>query len=107
MKCTCGHPEMYNYAIDNGRCNMCIMKELDQLQTDLDKANKAILEYEQTEASVCPEDVGVVRYVTALQTQLATAKEENRKLREKFGPCSCGNTINHNYCTRCLKQWES
>ena len=21
--------------------------------------------------------------------------------------CDCGNPINHDYCTRCLRQWES
>ncbi len=21
--------------------------------------------------------------------------------------CDCGNTIDHDYCTRCLRQWES
>ncbi len=56
--------------------------KIKQLRAELDKAKKAILEYEQAEASVCPEDVGVVRYVTALQTQLAKAKDENERLRE-------------------------
>ena len=40
MKCTCGHPNDYNYAIDNGLCNSCIEEQLEELQADLDAANK-------------------------------------------------------------------
>lgn len=30
-----------------------------------------------------------------------------RQLQESLGPCKCGNIINHAYCDRCLRQWES
>ncbi len=32
---------------------------------------------------------------------------EVKRLREKLGPCSCGELINHDYCTTCLGDWES
>ncbi len=51
-----------------------------QLQAELATAKKQILEYEQTEAAVCPEDVGAKEYVESLKSQLATAKEENSDL---------------------------
>ena len=31
--------------------------------------------------------------------------ERLRKLPSR--PCSCGNPIDHDYCTKCLRQWES
>ena len=34
MKCTCGHPESYNYVIDNGLCDMCIEAELERLREE-------------------------------------------------------------------------
>ena len=42
MKCTCGHPDDYNYAIDNGLCNSCIEEKLEQLQDELETANRHI-----------------------------------------------------------------
>jgi len=32
MRCTCGHDEHYNFAIDNGLCNMCIGERLEFLE---------------------------------------------------------------------------
>lgn len=60
--------------------------EIEQLQARLTIANKQILEYEQTEAAVCPEGVGIERYVKSLTAQLATAKEENDRLKEFARP---------------------
>ena len=54
--------------------------ELEQLQAELATANKQILEYEQAEAAVCPEDVGIKEYVESLLNKLATAKAENEDL---------------------------
>ena len=48
--------------------------ELEQLQAKLATANKQILEYEQAEAAVCPEDVGIKEYVESLLNKLGTAK---------------------------------
>ena len=53
------------------------------LQTQLATAKKQLLEYEQTEAAVCPEDVGVKEYVGLLKAQLDTARETNRKLHRR------------------------
>ncbi len=50
--------------------------KLEQLQAELTTAKKQILDYEQIEASVCPEDVGIKEYVANLQAQLTEAKEE-------------------------------
>ncbi len=55
---------------------------LKQLQTELATAKKQILDYEQTEASVLPEDVGIKEYVPKLQAGLATANDENKRLRD-------------------------
>ncbi len=56
------------------------LKIIKQLQAQLTTANKQILEYEQTEAAVCPEDVGIKEYVESLLNKLATAKAENEDL---------------------------
>lgn len=40
-----------------------------QLQAELDTAKKQILDYEQIEAAVCPEDVGIKEYVASLQAE--------------------------------------
>ena len=48
----------------------------EQLQTELATAKKQMVDYEQGEASVCPEDVGIKEYVPKLQAKLAEAKEE-------------------------------
>ena len=67
-------------------CNKFVSKytgkqsEIVSLQAQLAIANKQILEYEQTEAAVCPEDVGIKRYVQSLLNKLATAKAENEDL---------------------------
>ncbi len=60
------------------RAVQCLRCAAKQLQTELGKAKKQILDYEQTEASVCPEDVGIKEYVPKLQAQLTTAKEGRR-----------------------------
>jgi len=52
------------------------------LKSHLATANKQILEYEQTEASVCPEDVGIIEYVSSLQKKLADSQDEVKRLRE-------------------------
>lgn len=56
---------------------------IEQLQAKVNKATKQLLEYEQTEAMVCPEDVGVKEYVGLLKAQLDTARETNRKLHRR------------------------
>lgn len=52
MRCTCGHPDDYNYAINNGLCNSCIAEKLDQLE---DK-NKQLRKERQTRRQwqTCP-----------------------------------------------------
>ena len=40
MKCKCGHPNDYNYAIDNGSCNSCIAEKLEQLKAELATAKE-------------------------------------------------------------------
>lgn len=55
----------------------------DQLATadkQLTAARKQIIEYEQTEAAVCPEDVGIQEYVKALLAQITAANKENKRL---------------------------
>lgn len=58
---------------------------LEGLQSQLATAREQLIEYEQTEAAVCPEDVGIERYAASLLKQLATANEQNEKLREALG----------------------
>ncbi len=68
---------------ENQKANFCIRKlrsDNKQLQAQLTTANKQILEYEQTEAAVCPEDVGIKEYVESLLNKLVTAKAENEDL---------------------------
>ncbi len=55
---------------------VCI--ERDKLQAELATAKKQLLEYEQAEAAVCPEDVGVKEYVGLLKAELTTLQETNR-----------------------------
>ncbi len=92
------------------------------LQAELDKAQKRIIDYEQTEASVCPEDVGIKEYNTEnkqLQEELTDKDATINHLRKKAefdmpvemrghfhngqcpdpcdmvdGPCACGATHN-------------
>ncbi len=45
-------------------------------QAQLATARQQLLEYEQTEAAVLPENVGIKEYVGSLKSQLATAQEE-------------------------------
>ena len=64
------------------RAVQCLRCAAKQLQAELATAKKQILDYEQSEASVCPEDVGIKEYVANLQAEITTAKEENERLRE-------------------------
>ncbi len=78
-------PEMVEEAMDNqydGIESCVLVEELLQLQAQLAAAKKQLLEYEQAEAAVCPEDVGVKEYVGLLKAELATAKEESKAGRE-------------------------
>ena len=59
-----------------------LTKHISKLQAQLTTAKKQILDYEQIEASVCPEDVGITEYVANLQAKLAEAKAENERLNE-------------------------
>ena len=64
------------FAMDaNGNCNI-----FEQLKS----AEARILEYEQTEASVCPEDFGIKEYVEHIQAKLQAAEEERDRLREEI-----------------------
>ncbi len=49
-------------------------------KSQLTAARKQIIDYEQTEAAVCPEDVGIKEYVKALLAQSTAANEENKRL---------------------------
>ncbi len=49
---------------------------LEPLEKKLTAADKQILNYEQTEAAVCPEDVGIKEYVRCLMGQLAAADKQ-------------------------------
>ena len=49
---------------------------LNRVEAELATARKQLLEYEQTEAAVLPENVGIKEYVGSLKSQLATAQEE-------------------------------
>ena len=53
-----------------------------KLQSQLTFAEKQILDYEQTEAAVCPEDVGIAEYVGSLLAKLTAAKEREKRLSE-------------------------
>ncbi len=55
-----------------------LVKEVKILQAELATARKQLVEDEQTEAAVLPENVGIREYVGSLKARLATAKEENR-----------------------------
>jgi hypothetical protein len=48
-----------------------------------EQLNKRIIEYEETEALVCPEDVGIKEYVAALQAKVEQFEAENRKLKNQ------------------------
>lgn len=56
--------------------------KIKQLEAELGTARKQLIEYEQTEATMCPEDVGIKEYVESLLDKLTTANEENKRLRE-------------------------
>lgn len=43
-----------------------VLAAIRQLQAELDEARNQLIEYEQTEAAVCPEDVGIREYVQSL-----------------------------------------
>ena len=45
--------------------------QLDQAKTALAERDKRIREYEESEASVCPEDVGFVEFIGVLQKRIA------------------------------------
>ena len=67
MQCTCGHPEYYNSAIDNGLCNMCIAERLELLE---------LLEKE----------IKRVKYNYAhLQKQIPALKKYIAEIEEKLG----------------------
>ncbi len=46
--------------------NYKLIREIAELKEQLTTANEKILDYEQTEAAVCPEDVGIAEFVKSL-----------------------------------------
>ncbi len=52
-------------------------RELERLTKQLATANNKILDYEQTEAAVCPEDMGAPEYIKFLKKQLAASEKED------------------------------
>lgn len=43
-----------------------------------------------------------------LDKQIKSLEAENEKLQEQLNKnCNCDNPIDHTYCNRCRKQWES
>ena len=63
-----------------------LAKRIKQLQAELATALKQLIDYEQVEASVCPEDIGIADYVARLRTELDEVKTENERLKEFARP---------------------
>ncbi len=61
-----------------------VVKSNLSLRAQLVSANETILEYEQTEAAVCPEDVGIKEYTESLFGKLTTANEQNERLQSRI-----------------------
>ena len=76
--CTCGFTEKWRG------------KKIIELRAELTTAKKQILDYEQIEASVCPEDVGIKEYVANLQAKFAEAKEEVKAGRSLWTEAQAG-----------------
>lgn len=58
-----------------------------QLQAERATAKHQILRYEETEAAVCPEDVGIKEYVQALVDKLASANHDYTELIKERAEC--------------------
>ncbi len=76
----------------------------DILNKTVAELQKQLLEYEQTEAAVCPEDVGVQEYVGQLHSQLATARETNKSLHRR---CQLAESAVKENIAACKKQGQS
>ncbi|KKK60640.1 hypothetical protein LCGC14_3022350 [marine sediment metagenome] len=72
----------------------CI-KEIERLQQEL-SLEKANAEMRRKEILLGVKEI--VRWRTEAERLLVKRPTNN---------CDCGNPINHDYCTRCLRQWES
>ncbi len=52
-----------------------------------------------------------MRFYPLLSKDLPDCLDEIERLQELVkrptNNCDCGNPIDHDYCTRCLRQWES
>ena len=77
--------------VGDKRAIHCLRCAAEICQSQLAEAKKQLLDYEQTEAAICPEDVGIVEYVKSIKSQLATAgkaidflNKENKELKEQL-----------------------
>ncbi len=66
--------------------NYKLIREIAELKEQLTAANEKILDYEQTEAAICPEDVGIAEFVKSLN-------EKALRLRDAL--VNCQETISY------------
>lgn len=59
-----------------------VTRQVSSLQSSLAERESRIERYQNDEASVCPEDVGFVEYITSLQASLERLKEQTLTKRE-------------------------
>ena len=71
------------------------LDEIERLQQEL-SLEKANAEMRRKEIRLGVQEI--VRWRTEAERLLVKRPTNN---------CDCGNPINHDYCTRCLRQWES
>lgn len=62
------------------RLNRCANNSVSSIAAELLRKDRQIMDWESREASVCPEDIGIVEYVAALEKQIAALTAE----RDKF-----------------------
>lgn len=86
--CRCGQEaRTYDAGGDERMCLPCARKERAVLKERLQSAREELMEHEEQEASVCPEDVGFMEMYAILEKQLATALKERDEARRDWGAC--------------------